>query len=536
MSDEEIEFEYDDEDGLVSELSYGSDEDMEALDYTMSSQKESSGDKHFKAIGCSDCEYIPWSISEYVDQKLLQPVRMLKSSQLPNCSFDDLLVMLQYKRWQSDELILDFIDNPALLYEKAGLPYPDPPNNTFKTVTQYDCSICCESYPRVVVYSLSCNSDFCINCYYNYVTNQVRFGLLVTCIDPTCSLVIPHKDIDQIISQYNDGVINTNAEVSKENPLLVTVAMNLINSKKTLAWCPGVDCNDFAEIVDGFEELEPEPQHLKSVPIVRCSNSHEFCFNCKYENHLPCPCWIVRKWIKKCNDDSETANWIDVNTHACPKCDAAIEKNGGCNQMTCSECHHMFCWICMKDWTTHKNYYNCNLFQKESKENEKVNKKRLSLQRYLHYYKRYATHESSVIGDLKIINKIEALAKAYMETQRLKKETDLSWNDIQFLTDAIKSLTNGRKALKWTYCFAFYLESSNFGDIFEDNQNYLNQTVEELSAVFQQINSSKNEDKLAIILKEQKKIINLSSLIRTRQKRLIEGCNENLINDLIKFA
>jgi ariadne-1 len=190
----------------------------------------------------------------------------------------------------------------------------------------------------------------------------------------------------------------------------------------------------------------------------------------------------------------------------------------------------------MKDWAQHQNFYTCNLFEQGNKENKNVNKKRLSLQRYLHYHKRFTTHESSVAGDLKIINLIETVAKAYMETQRLKGKADLSWNDIQFLTDAVKSLTNGRKALKWTYCFAFYLEPSNFGDIFEDNQNYLNETVEELSGVFQRINTSKNVDKVAIILKEQKKIINLSSLIQVRQKRLIEGCNENLLNGLIRFA
>ena len=25
-------------------------------------------------------------------------------------------------------------------------------------------------------------------------------------------------------------------------------------------------------------------------------------------------------WLKKCEDDSETANWINANTKDCPKC------------------------------------------------------------------------------------------------------------------------------------------------------------------------------------------------------------------------
>ena len=29
---------------------------------------------------------------------------------------------------------------------------------------------------------------------------------------------------------------------------------------------------------------------------------------------------LDRMWLKKCEDDSETANWINANTKDCPKC------------------------------------------------------------------------------------------------------------------------------------------------------------------------------------------------------------------------
>ena len=77
------------------------------------------------------------------------------------------------------------------------------------------------------------------------------------------------------------------------------------------------------------------------VPTVKCSLDHKFCFGCGLDvDHQPAICPIVKLWLKKCADDSETANWIQANTKECPKCQATIEKNGGCNHMTCKKCKY----------------------------------------------------------------------------------------------------------------------------------------------------------------------------------------------------
>jgi hypothetical protein len=35
----------------------------------------------------------------------------------------------------------------------------------------------------------------------------------------------------------------------------------------------------------------------------------------------------------------------------CPKCGVNIEKQGGCDHMTCRKCHHNFCWQCLVPFT-----------------------------------------------------------------------------------------------------------------------------------------------------------------------------------------
>ena len=61
---------------------------------------------------------------------------------------------------------------------------------------------------------------------------------------------------------------------------------------------------------------------------------------------MPITCVMLANWMDKCTSESGTANWLLVNTKKCPKCAVRIEKNQGCNHMTCRNkgCAYEFCW------------------------------------------------------------------------------------------------------------------------------------------------------------------------------------------------
>jgi len=73
-----------------------------------------------------------------------------------------------------------------------------------------------------------------------------------------------------------------------------------------------------------------------------CNFNHDFCFRCKNE-------W---KDNHNCEKDSELIKYSNENQNKlkkCPNCKSWIEKNRGCNHMTCFMCKYEFCWLCMQE-------------------------------------------------------------------------------------------------------------------------------------------------------------------------------------------
>lgn len=122
--------------------------------------------------------------------------------------------------------------------------------------------------------------------------------------------------------------------------------------------------------------------------VAMCDNNHMFCVSCFQTAHSPCTCANYPQWFQlvqeetksvlpnggagdaaatASGDDIANALWVAANTKRCPRCATAIEKDEGCNHMSCRKCRKEFCWICMQDWSLHSEntggYFQCNRFQ-----------------------------------------------------------------------------------------------------------------------------------------------------------------------------
>jgi ariadne-1 len=131
--------------------------------------------------------------------------------------------------------------------------------------------------------------------------------------------------------------------------------------------------------------------------------------------------------------------------------------------MTCSQCKHEFCWMCLGAWATHGErtggYYACNRYERAkssgaptfSEEEKKRAAAKHSLERYTHYYERWAAHGGS---------QRKAVAdRDEWETRKLRRLGDRQNtppSQLRFIVDALAQIAECRRVLKWTYGFGYY--------------------------------------------------------------------------------
>jgi ariadne-1 len=79
---------------------------------------------------------------------------------------------------------------------------------------------------------------------------------------------------------------------------------SFVNDSKTSVWCPQPGCGLAVDSATAAGQGK----------FVTCGQGHSFCLECKHEAHAPASCDCVKKWLQKCDDDSETFNWLAANT------------------------------------------------------------------------------------------------------------------------------------------------------------------------------------------------------------------------------
>eukprot|EP00003_Mantamonas_plastica_P008910 TRINITY_DN1801_c0_g2_i3.p1 TRINITY_DN1801_c0_g2~~TRINITY_DN1801_c0_g2_i3.p1 ORF type:complete len:424 (+),score=139.68 TRINITY_DN1801_c0_g2_i3:63-1334(+) len=319
--------------------------------------------------------------------------------------------------------------------------------------------------------------------------------------------LIPHFCDEETLEKYSQKVLESYVE-----------------DNAFIKWCPSAPfCGHAMQIT------------WRSSVDVDCVCGKSCCFACLKEPHQPCTCDHLKRWEKKCKDDSETANWIASNTKECPSCHKAVEKNGGCNHVSC-KCGAFFCWLCGQEtgrahsWESIEGH-TCGKYKEDAENRESQGRE--SLKRYMHYFERYQGHMQSLKFEKKLKDSVEAKRLHLFET------TGQTMMDLSWMENGVKAIFECRRFLSHSYVYAFYMfsiidvEDTKAKEallvqknLFEDQQQQLEGNIEKLAKLLETKESDIDQD-------VRRDTINVTSLVRRRCAALSDVI-ETQLEDITK--
>lgn len=175
-----------------------------------------------------------------------------------------------------------------------------------------------------------------------------------------------------------------------------------------------------------------------------------------------------------------------------------------------------FSWLCgaatgrEHTWTSIANH-SCGRYKEDGE--KKAERAKRDLYRYMHYHNRYKAHMDS----FKQESKLRETVKDKVSNLEAR---DSALRDFSWVTNGMQRLFRSRRALSYSYPFAFYMFGNDFfkdemtkedceikQHLFEDQQQQLESNVEKLSKFLEEPFDEYPEEE---IMKTRMQVINLS--------------------------
>uniref|UniRef100_A0A915EBD8 RING-type domain-containing protein n=1 Tax=Ditylenchus dipsaci TaxID=166011 RepID=A0A915EBD8_9BILA len=275
--------------------------------------------------------------------------------------------------------------------KKSESPTPEPPSPTF------ECSICCDAFPLrkgVPCHSLeeSDNDEethsFCVGCVSQFAkstlsnaTGLAKGGIGLPCMQPKCKHALLMSEIrwyldEATVSDLNARCMEKSIESANLHGLTRCAACDYVlisdvGDRFTCPLCHRIQCrfcpreynnnsNHFAKTCEQLylEEFEQERQekarktkeaHQATLraeqAVLRAKATEQARFLAEAEK---------ARRVEKNLADNRLSEKAIAKLRKCARCGTPVEKNGGCNHMTCKPpggCGSEFCFACGAIWS-----------------------------------------------------------------------------------------------------------------------------------------------------------------------------------------
>lgn len=375
------------------------------------------------------------------------------------------LQCLAHTEWDSDKLISSFTQNKEQLLKEIGLTeenlHEKQGFHNGNTNELQTCEICFCDYPQNILLALPCDHYFCRECWINHIRFSINQGInLIHCMHQDCFCEVILPDIIELVG------------ASLASKLERRIAASTVCISNTVKRCINPNC-----------QLSLSVDSIGLCGIAKCKCGTRMCWICGGEAHAPLACNLIEKW-QSTTDSGNKSHWVVQNTKPCMKCGARIEKDGGCNHMTCRSCGFQFCWICGHEWATHKGEkYKCNQYIDLNGIGSEQSRQ---IARLDHYCQRFFDHQDAKAREnenkQKFVKKMEKIFLGEFS------RTEISENERKTIDFVLDVRDNARSVLMWSYPYAYMLKSdSSELKLFEFVQSECEKSCERLCFMLENI-------------------------------------------------
>ncbi|CAE7059866.1 unnamed protein product [Rhizoctonia solani] len=234
---------------------------------------------------------------------------------------------------------------PSVVSASSLVPIEVAPVPSNAPVDMSMCTVCFEqgSHVRFAARSPTAmcqhGATVCVSCVEQHILTAIHKSKMVDirCPHAGCGKMLEYQDIYCSVRDWG--------KLAYYEQLLIRREMG---NTEQFVWCKNPVCTS-------GQVHKPGP----AQPIVTCNTCRQrscYIHDRPWHEGITCAEFDVK--VRKYEEqDRATRTYLIKNTKSCPRCKRKIERNGGCDHMTCQRpggCGHEFCWECLADGGDHK--------------------------------------------------------------------------------------------------------------------------------------------------------------------------------------